>query len=533
MSLESLVLKHLFITARLLGTLWVIGVRIFPGSFGVERRARVPQSSERGAALVAFTILFAFVLVPMLGLGIDTAIQYWIKAKLSAAVDSAALSAARSLNVGNTIASQTANAQLVGRQFFAANFPPGVMGTTVFGGAQVANSVSITVTAVSSYITVNATAQVSAPLYFMKLLHFSSGTITASSQTTRRNANIVLLLDRSGSMNNSSNSCAALVSSVESFANQFVDGRDQIGMITFSTSAYVDYAPTIYFKTGSSSLNSTINNLVCVGATSTAQGLYMAYNEIENAINQPGALNVILFFTDGQANAVVAQYPVKQQTDTRYGAVSTSQLGSVGPSTCPGSILPLGGFTDFSQSANMTGQTGGVYGVSPAPLINQGSNYPAAISVAGCGFSASNGCFGTYNVPCGRNDVAYIPAHDFNGYPTTGYKPSVTFTSGPYINQIRSDSPLAIRYAAMNAADAVAQAIHSNATYGTVVYSIGLTGNEAIPMDTDFMERIANDPRASNYNANQPQGLFVLATDNATLADAFNAIASQILRLSK
>jgi Flp pilus assembly protein TadG len=494
-------------------------------------RAECGTSLERGASLVVFTLVFAFVLVPMMGLGIDAAVQYWIKAKLSAAVDSAALAAARSLNVGSTIASQTANAQAVGRQFFAANFPPGTMGTTVFGGAQLPNSVSITVTAANNFITVNASAEVMAPLYFMKLLHFSSGTITATSQTTRRNANIILVLDRSGSMANASNSCAALVSSVESFANQFVDGRDQIGMITFSTSANVDYAPTIYFKSGSPSLNSVINTMVCVGATSTAHGLTLAYNEIKNVINQPGALNVILFFTDGQANTVVATYPIKTQGDTRYDYVNTGTLEYTPPSSCKSSDVLYGAYTDFSASANATGSTGGIIDVTPTG-ISGGSPWPAVISAQGCAFTGS-GYYGSYNPYQARVDVAYVPGKDAFQNPTTGYKPSQTYPSGPYAGQIRTDSPLAIRYAAMNAADAVAQAMHSDTTYAPVVYSIGLAGNENIPMDTDFMERIANDPRASNYNPNQPQGLFALATDNATLADAFNAVASQILRLSK
>lgn len=498
---------------------------------GSSDRRTYGREGERGASIVLFTIIFALVLVPLMGLGIDAGIQYWVKAKLSAAVDAAALAAGRSLNVGSTVASQTANAQAVGRQYFTANFPTGTLGCTVFGGVQVVNSVSISVTQVSNYITVTATAQVTAPLYFMKLLHLSAGTIVATSQTTRRNANVVLVLDRSGSMNNN-NSCSALVSAVETFTNEFINGRDQLGLITFSTSANVDFAPTVDFSSNSPSINSTINSMVCVGATSTAQALTLAYSEIK-AINEPGALNVILFFTDGQANAVVATYPIKTQTSTIYDAVNTGSLGSVGPSSCKSTDVLYGGYTDFSGSANATGYTGGVYDVTPVS-ITQGNGDPPSISATGCQFSSSNnGAFGNYNVPYGRNDIAYIPTTDAFGNLTTGYKPSQTFPSGPYSGQIRTDSPLAIRYAAMNAADYISQQIRSDTTYNIVTYTIGLSGNENIPMDDDFLERIANDPRASNYNSSQPVGMFALATDAPSLSDAFNAIASQILRLSK
>ncbi len=491
------------------------------------------RKQQRGATLVVFTVITAFVMLPIAGLAIDVSVQYWIKAKLSSAVDAASLAAARSLSVGLTASAQQASAQLVGQQYFAANFPTGILGTTLTGP-------NIVVADTSAHVrTVTTTAQVVAPLYFLSLLHVQAGTISASGQATRRDANIVLVLDRSGSMNNSSNSCAALVSSVQFFTNQFVDGRDQISLITFSTSANVDYPPqssgsasTLYFKSGSPTINSVINTMICAGATSTAQGLTLGYNQVKS-VNEPGALNVILFFTDGGANSVVANYPIKTVADNRYDYVNTATVTSTPASSCSASLTSLYGlFTDFSGSENATGLTGGVLSVTPN-AISAGSSYPPVISASGCSFTQS-GSYGSYNPYQGRADVAYIPTADAFGNSTLGYKTVDTFPSGyQYAGQIRPDTPAGIRFAAINAADAIAQKIRSDSTYGIVTYSIGLAGNESLPMDTDFLERVANDPRASNWNPSQPRGMFILATDNASLADAFNAIASQILRLSK
>jgi Flp pilus assembly protein TadG len=484
------------------------------------------RKQQRGATVVVFTVITAFVMLPIAGLAIDVSVQYWIKAKLSSAVDAASLAAARSLSVGLTASAQQANAQLVGQQYFTANFPTGILGTTLTGP-------TIAVADTSSHVrTVTTTAQVVAPLYFLKLLHVQAGTISASGQATRRDANIVLVLDRSGSMNNASNSCAALVSSVQFFTNQFVDGRDQIGLITFSTSAKVDYASTLNFKSGSPTINSVINSMICAGATSTAQGLTLGYNQVKS-VNEPGALNVILFFTDGGANSVVANYPIKTQADNRYDYVNTATVTATPASNCSASLTSLYGlFTDFSGSQNPTGLTGGVLSVSPN-AISAGSSYPPVISASGCSFTQS-GAYGSYNPYQGRADVAYIPSADAFGNSTLGYKSVDTFPSGyKYAGQIRPDTPAGIRFAAINAADAIAQKIRSDSTYGIVTYSVGLAGNESLTMDTDFLERVANDPRASNWNPSQPQGMFMLATNNASLADAFNAIASQILRLSK
>jgi Flp pilus assembly protein TadG len=491
---------------------------------------------ERGAAIILFTVLVAFVIMPIMGLGIDASIQFWIKAKLSSAVDSAALAAARSLNVGNTILSQTAAAQAVGRQYFAANFPPGTLGTTVFGGQDSGypSSPTITILAPSNYITVTVTAQVSAPLYFLRLLHLPSGTIAATSQTTRRNANIMLVLDRSGSMNNNG-SCSSLIQVVENFANQFIDGRDQIGLVTFSTAAEVDYHPTKYFKSDSPSLNSVIAGMVCVGATSSEQGLSLGYNQLITAINQPGALNVIVFFTDGGANAVYATYPIKKIADSnsRYDYSNTSAYYNYPGSPCNSSDILTGIDTDVSDSLNLTGATAGVINATPSG-ISGGSGNPPGVSAPGCTFTSNNNTSG-WGPVTGREDIAYIPAKDADANPTsgTGYKVPFTYPNGPYVGQIRADSPQSIRYAAMNVADNMAQTIRSNSVYGVVTYAIGLSGNEAIPMDTDFLARLANDQSASNFNPNQPVGQFFLATDAASLSDAFISLSSQILRLSK
>ena len=94
----------------------------------------VSHRRERGVSIVMLTFLVAFVLIPMIGLAIDGAILFWMKAKLSAAVDAAALAAARSLNVGLDFPSQQDNAEKVGQQYFAANFPTGLMGAAVVNG---------------------------------------------------------------------------------------------------------------------------------------------------------------------------------------------------------------------------------------------------------------------------------------------------------------------------------------------------------------------------------------------------------------
>jgi hypothetical protein len=343
----------------------------------------------------------------------------------------------------------------------------------------------------------------------------------------------MLVLDRSNSMN-SNGSCAALVADAENFVNQFVEGRDRLGLVTFQTGANVDFAPSQTFKAG---ITSALNSLKCAGDTSTADGLYLGYNQIQTVINQPGALNVILLFTDGQPNALTANFAIKRQSDTRYDAVSTSQLVSTPASGCQASDALNGVVSDASAETatnvtglNATGYTVAVLNYSGVPISSNAN--PTTISAPGCAFPPS-----WNNAVYGRRDVAAIPSQDLYGNSTLTrpnmMPPLDTFTSGPYAGLIRPDMPRTVRWAAFNAADSMATTIRNDATYTPLIYSIGLQGNETMAMDQDFMERVANDNRASNYDPTKPSGQFILATNTAELAQAFQQVASQIIRLSR
>ena len=106
-----------------------------------------------------------------------------------------------------------------------------------------------------------------------------------------------------------------------------------------------------------------------------------------------------------------------------------------------------------------------------------------------------------------------------------------TFSSGAYSGLIRPDMPRTVRWAAFNAADSMALTIRNDTTYTPMIYTIALQGNESMAIDQDFMERMANDPRASNNDPTKAQGQFILATDKGSMAQAFQQIASQISAL--
>ncbi len=493
-------------------------------------RPHLRRKRQRGATLLLFTILVALVLIPLLGLAIDGAIVFWVRAKLSAAVDAAALAGGRSMNVYETQAQNTGTAVTVAQEWFSANYPTGWLGTSIVGGTP---SVTVQPTQTATQ-QVNVSASAVVPLYFMRLLGKSSITIGAAAQSARRNLNLVLVLDRSSSMGAApygSNACPTMITAAQNFVSMFTDGFDTLGLVTFSSSANtgpIDYAPTTHFKSGSPSLSTTIGTISCIGTTSTAQALNVAYQSIKST-GLTSALNVIVLFTDGQPNEVLSSsWPIKHVADTRLDPLSWSST-SVAQSTCSGGVTLSGGLTIYlspGQSDSNTGYTMGIVDTVTRVAVNSDAGF---ISGSGCSFTTQNPLYV-------RDDVAYVPTTDIYGNSTTGsYKTPDTFSSDPpYTGQIRDDEQIpALIAAAFNAADNQAAAIRNDPTYTIVLYTIGLDGAPDLAIDSTFLERVANDPRSPIYNSAKPAGYYAYAANASALNQAFNQVASQVLRLSQ
>jgi hypothetical protein len=504
------------------------------------------KRGEKGIALL-ITAVSLMCIIPIVGLAIDSGYAYVVKAKLAAASDAAALAAAMALRGDLTIAEQTASAQARALTFFNANFPQHYMNTSV-----VRLTTSDVTVVESSYRTrtVTVSPMVTLNTWFMRFLGPSYKTmdIRAIGQASRRDVNIILILDRSGSMQ-TSGSCAPMVSAATQFVNMFADGRDRIGMVSFGASWLLAFAPSQTFLSSAPSLPTQIGKLKCFGNTSTAMALSEAYKQIQ-LINEPGTLNIIVFFTDGLPNGITATFPVKTQTDNRYGYgtspyTSTSTSYSMAPSTCKdgaSKAYPTAGWAPVARlgvlaqgsSYSTYGYTTGLYEPaqpsitsSTEPIINGavGTNK----DYRGCAFATSSNYV--------RRDIAYIPNADYyNNSTTSGYKTVTKFASGAYSGFIRPDQPSVFGAAAANAAWNAANKIRSDTTLKPLIVTIGLgdpTGAE--PPDLVLLQQMANVNGTTGlpYDSSQPTGIYAYAPDKSQLSKAFNKVASEILRIAK
>ncbi len=507
----------------------------------MNRRSR---KSEKGIALLV-TTAGLIVIVPVIGLAIDAGFLYTISARLTAATDAAAIAAARSLSVGMTVAEQETEAKARARAFFDANFPD-----TQFNTSNKTVDVSVSETAFRTR-TVAVESSVDAGLFFMRVLGREATTVRAEGQASRRDVNLMLVLDRSGSMD-TAGACEPMKDAARTFVDHFANERDRLGLITFGMTYLDAFSPTQSFKPG---LDQTLAQIDCSGGTGTAQALWRGFEELQ-AVNEPGALNLIVFFTDGLPNGITADFPIKRLSDNRYGHGwspydSTGATYYVDPSLCqdangekydrrswsgvrqyyapswnpfwnpPATVTGV-----MAAEGNGTKTTGYTFGVTHSQANSLTDHNENPVSMTGCGFSGNGWVV--------RRDIAYIPDTDAFNNTTSGYQHVDRFPAGhPYEGRIRPDTPINIGRASKNAADNAAYRMRTDPNSPAVIYTIGL-GDPAsgAPPDEEFMKRVANDPSSTTFDDRQPVGMYAFAPNSAQLAEAFYHVASEILRIS-
>jgi hypothetical protein len=495
--------------------------------------SRGERDWRRKGAVMLLTVVALLFLLPLVGLAIDASLAFVVKARLSSACDAATLAAARNLTVGLTLTEQAASAQARALAFFDANFPDGYFTTR--------NRTRAAAVAETGFRTrtVTVTASVDAPVYFMGMLGYQYMTVRAEGRASRRDINLILVLDRSSSMS-ASGSCEPMKTAARQFVTMFANDRDRLGLIAFGASSILAFPPAQNFRTASPNMDTLIGQISCFGNTNMAQALSQAYDQLV-VINEPGALNIVVFFTDGLANGITAQFPIKTQADTRYGYGhspydSTGTQYSMAPSTCQdggGRTYPNAAWAPAAKTGVLaqwsgfasTGTTAGL--INPLQPLMSTTSEPGITDDAGCSFET--------DLQHVRRDIAYIPNQDvFGNTANCCYQATQTFTSGAYLGFMRPDKPSSVGVASANAVDSAAQRMRADTRLAPVIYTIGL-GNPVTGEAPDevLMRRMANDPTSPIYDNHKMDGLYVFAANSTQLSMAFYRIASEVLRIAR
>jgi Flp pilus assembly protein TadG len=535
----------------------------------LKRKSEYNNKREKGIAIILATMTIC-VFGAMIGLAIDGGIAFFLKARLGQAMDAASLAGARSLSRGADIGTQAASAATTAQNYFTANFPNNFWGCTV--GAPTVTVWEDTVNTHIRYVKV--VGSVTTPLYFMRILGFTTASLSSTATAQRRDVNIMLVLDRSSSMGGNGAIGPSIAGAV-SFVNDFAAGRDELGAVIFGANYYL-YQPTVNFQP---TLINAINQTTSSGNTSSAMALWVAYQQLAN-LNQPGALNVIVFFTDGLPNGITSDM-TKYRVRTGIYNKTTNPLGNGVTPQCGDGINPMVGV--FSQWGGFaaTGSTAGFWNpTTPGNIVsdsNDGSFSEDISNDAGCNFKT--------NVNNMYEDFSRIPDYDYNGLPTwqaaTGFPNNGgawNYTGGwalttnmyyqmtlPWLTTAGSgcttpynsltgfggvgacglQSPWMIGMASKNAADFAAQRWRNQPLNNIVpkVFGITLTEPTGEQPDPMFMLRVTNTPSGFDNNGNPitnpiysstfPTGTYVNTADKGELQQLWHSIASQVLHLSQ
>lgn len=454
------------------------------------------HTKQKGQIFI-MTALSLVVLIGSVGLAIDSGQGYMIKAKLNAAVDSAAVAAARAVTQGADQAAQRASAQQAAREFFAANYPAGYLGSTP-------TFPDPTVTFDQGKVTIDAAASAVAPVSFMRVLGFNILNVNASSQTIRRDLDMAFVVDTSGSMNPSR---AQVKANSKLFLTKFNTTLDRMALIHFSYGAVVDDAIRPVLRGfDRTSMNTHIDNFNFSGLTNSAEGFWNARDQLNRiALVNRSSLRVIVFFSDGAPNTVASIFTFKKPGDcTTAGSIISgdSQTGT-----------PEGLWKFDKQEQLASGK------------CDQGDKITKNLSASA--FPA------WYNAHNPTNNPALQEFH---------LAPSGPSDSRTVTNDTSSD---AITYknvnrASRNLVEAMATKARSEGIY---VFTLGLGGQLTTGTGPDaergdvVLKCMANTadakPSCVAAGAGQPVGIYCHALDENALKPCFEKLASAILRITR
>jgi hypothetical protein len=344
----------------------------------------------------------------------------------------------------------------------------------------------------------------------------------AATPKTRKPVNVVMVVDRSGSLE-SSGSCKPLIAAATAFVEQFARGQGKLGLVTFATSTYVNFPIANNFQVAQPNVATILNNMKCAGSTSTAQALWTGYQQLVG-LNEPNALNIILFFTDGQPTGVTFDMPIAKTSSCSAYTPGSPEGADAYTMPAAGKGYIRGVYSTFTNNAQFFGiqNQNGVKGADGVQTVANNDFEPAPDS-ADCAYYRQWPVTATVT-----GDLLGLPVKDIYGNSAnTDYRP-VTLNSYGFIDIKNTRNAHSM---AANAADSAARNIRNGAVdpvsgrglANVVIYSIGL-GNAPYPLSQEFLERVSNSLRSPVFDSSKPKGYSFIAGGSQNLGEAFHAI---------
>jgi Flp pilus assembly protein TadG len=372
--------------------------------------------NQRGAVIVIFALSLV-VLIGFVAIGTEIGRWYTVRAELAKAVDAAALAGAA--NISNP----TIDVVTLAEHFGTENFRLGYLGTPSTG----TGSVSFTATRDLEHAgMLTVTGRTTSVGVLSRLFGVEYVPTSAMGIAQKNRVEIMLILDRSGSMAGSP--LSNLKTAARAFLGYYEDtqNEDKIGLVTFATGVSLRAPATNFFTP----ITNSINAMVATGATNA-----------EDALAQGGSVQVfpdqrplpradriqqfIVFFTDGRPTAFRSNFTRSNRTQPYDRVVMVtgncdSDCGSSGcnihnqmgypnnetlDQTLPYNPTPTGDGLPTSGTSRTTCRTWngysyvyyantkwGSFSAYPVPNVAPGyEHYPEYCSISSSRFNGQNG----------------------------------------------------------------------------------------------------------------------------------------------
>lgn len=456
---------------------------------------------ERGQVVLLVTFALV-VLIGTVGLAIDSGIGYLVKAKLNAAVDSAVIAAARTVSQGGTPALQRINAIQAAHDFFDANYPAGYLGSSAR-----LNDPNIVFD--DGKVVLDASARASVPTTFMRVLDVGSFDVVANAQAVRKDLDMALVIDTTGSMNTGTVP-AQVRSNTKLFLTKFNQTLDRVALIQYAYGAVTrdGFRPSAR-GFDINSMNSHIDNFTFAGSTNSSEGLWHARNQLNNVIpvGNRSSMRVIVFFSDGAPNSFASIFSFNGggSTCTTAGTISTNDT------TVSNWPAGLRSFNTIDNTA-------------PAPCWQDASIANPAKTVH------------ILKLPDWYNAHNPTNAPGLREFPVVVNAPRIVTSD----TSTRDNAWRNVNRAARNLLESMAERSRAEGIY---VFTLGLGNALTVAAGPDgekgedilkCMANVADAPaRCLASGAAQPVGTYCHAATENELKPCFDKLASAILRITK